>query len=141
MNRFNKSLAVIGTSLAVALVSNLAVAGPFTSNYIFGDSLSDQGNLADLYRHNFGNPPFYKDAFTNGPTAVAVLSAGLGLESRASLFVTGGQDIYGLGIAPGPAGNDEPRGLDGKQLHRAHAVGSQRFTGKLKFAGHEGFQK
>lgn len=100
MVRFSKSIVSAGVSLAFALVSNLAAAGPFTSNYIFGDSLSDQGNLAEFYGHNLPTP-FYNNSFTNGPTAVSILSAGLGLRSTASLFVTGFQDIHGLGIAPG----------------------------------------
>jgi outer membrane lipase/esterase len=100
MTRLRKSLLSTGLSVAFALVSNLAAAGQFTSNYIFGDSLSDQGNLAEYAGFNLP-APFFNNSFTNGPTAVSILSAGLGLSSRASLFVTGFRDTHGLGIAPG----------------------------------------
>ena len=78
-----------------------AWAGPFTADYVFGDSLSDRGNLADILRRTLTSPPFFHDSFTNGPTAVQVMASRLGLNADASLFPTAGQDIYGLGFAAG----------------------------------------
>ena len=47
---------------------------------MFGDSLSDNGNLAELLRTgNFPDPPSFDDSFTNGPVAVASLAQHLGL--------------------------------------------------------------
>lgn len=89
------------TAAIVALVASPAAAGPYTANYIFGDSLSDTGNLAEALGHNFPNPPFYNDSFTNGPPAVSILSQGLGLAANPSLFVTGFVDAHGLGLPTG----------------------------------------
>jgi phospholipase/lecithinase/hemolysin len=66
-----------------------AKAGPYTAEYVFGDSLSDTGNLAALYGTNFPFPPSYHDSFTNGPVAVERLAQGLGLNADPSLWVTG----------------------------------------------------
>ncbi|MEO8935689.1 MAG: SGNH/GDSL hydrolase family protein, partial [Burkholderiaceae bacterium] len=64
---------------------------------VFGDSLSDNGNLAEaFYRQNFPNPPSYHDSFTNGPVAAQVLASRLGLTLNPSLFLTGFQDVFGL---------------------------------------------
>lgn len=84
--------------LAVALtVSTAAHAGPYTAMYVFGDSLSDNGNLAEAYyRQNFPNPPSYHDSFTNGPVAAEVLANRLGLSLTPSLFLTGFHDVFGL---------------------------------------------
>lgn len=50
------------TALAVAAVcssvlASIAAAGPFSSVFVFGDSLSDTGNLAEIQGANFPNPP------------------------------------------------------------------------------------
>lgn len=76
-------------------------ASPFTANYVFGDSLSDRGNLAEALGRNLPNPPFFHDSFTNGPTAVEVLAQKMGLTADPSLFVTGFADRNGLGLTPG----------------------------------------
>ena len=87
---------------AVALVFSAAAnAGPYSAEYVFGDSLSDNGNLAEaFYRVNFPSPPSYHDSFTNGPVAAEVLANRLGVALRPSLFLTGFQDIFGL-FGPG----------------------------------------
>ena len=85
------------TSLALALSAGTALAGPYTAEYVFGDSLSDNGNLAEGYFHqNFPNPPSYHDSFTNGPVAVTLLANYFGLQLNPSLFVTGFTDPFGL---------------------------------------------
>ncbi len=83
---------------AIALtVATVAHAGPYTAAYVFGDSLSDNGNLAEaFFRQNFPNPPSFHNAFTNGPTAAEILANRLGFSLTPSLFVTGFRDIYGL---------------------------------------------
>ena len=68
---------------------------------MFGDSLSDRGNLADALKHNFPLPPFFNDSFTNGPVAVQVMANLLGLQANASLYPTGGKDVFGLGLPGG----------------------------------------
>ena len=92
------ALALATTAAAPAMAQTTT---PYSANYVFGDSLSDQGNLAEYFGHNFPSPPFYRDSFTNGPVAVSVLSARLGLSSNPSLYVSGFTDTKGLGLTPG----------------------------------------
>ena len=80
----------------VALAAVPAVAAPYTAAYVFGDSLSDNGNLAEIYGRNFPNPPSNRDSFTNGPVANELLARSLGLSLDPSLWVTGFQDVNGL---------------------------------------------
>jgi len=49
------------------LLASVAAAGPFSSVFVFGDSLSDTGNLAEFQGANFPNPSFFNDSVTNGP--------------------------------------------------------------------------
>ncbi len=86
-----------GAACALALaVSTGAQAGPYTAEYVFGDSLSDNGNLAEAVGFNFPNPPSYHDSFSNGPVAAEVLAGRLGLTLTPSLFVTGFKDVNNL---------------------------------------------
>ena len=69
---------LLGILLAVSalLAPGLASAAPFSALYAFGDSLSDNGNLA-AYGVPF--PPGYADRFSNGPVAVEQLAGMLGI--------------------------------------------------------------
>ena len=94
-------LVVYVAAAALAFTCASASAAPaYTGNVVFGDSLSDQGNAAEYLGHNFPTPPFYHDSFTNGQVAVQVLDNRLGLATNPSLFVTGGRDLYSLGLTP-----------------------------------------
>jgi phospholipase/lecithinase/hemolysin len=79
---------------ALAFVASPLLAAPaaraatYSAEYVFGDSLSDNGNLASLATP-FPFPPSYHDSFTNGPVAVAGLASDLGLSLEPSLWVTG----------------------------------------------------
>ena len=55
---------------------------------MFGDSLSDNGNLAAALGTTFPNPPSYHDSFTNGPVSVQLLAQSLGLSLNPSLWTT-----------------------------------------------------
>lgn len=63
----------------------------FSNVYIFGDSLSDTGNLASLPDFAFLNDPNlpYDKGFSNGPRAVQVLATTLGLSAEPSLHLIG----------------------------------------------------
>jgi len=93
------SAAAIAAVCSALLVST-ATAGPFSSIFVFGDSLSDTGNLAEFQGANFPNPPFFNDSVTNGPPAVALLAQRYGLAERPSLFANGFQDTHNL-FGPG----------------------------------------
>jgi len=99
-SRVERSL-VFGASLAVALCVGLpAKAGSYTAEYVFGDSLSDRGNLDEYYAHNFASPflspPTFHGSFTNGDVSVQVLAQSLGLNANPSLWVTNFSDPAGL---------------------------------------------
>ena len=93
----------LAASCSGALIgASAAAAAGFSSEYVFGDSLSDRGNVAELFNvaglwsGNFPNPPSYHDSFTNGPVAVEGLAKSLGLNADPSLWVTGFKDLAGL---------------------------------------------
>jgi outer membrane lipase/esterase len=79
-----------------------ANAAGFTAEYVFGDSLSDRGNIAELgnvlglIHGNFPDPPSNHDSYTNGPVAVQLLAQSLGLNANPSLWLTGFKDPAGL---------------------------------------------
>ena len=81
------SLRYLAAVLWLWLAPALAVAAPFSALYVFGDSLSDTGNLAAI-RGEFPEP-FYRNRVSNGPVAVDVLAARLGLSAEASLYLIG----------------------------------------------------
>lgn len=95
----------VAISLAVLAATGAAQAAPYTAAYVFGDSLSDNGNLAELLGANFPNPPSYQDSFTNGPVANALLANRIGQTLTPSLWVTGFKDLNnlfgGAGFVPG----------------------------------------
>lgn len=71
----------------LALVAMPLKAATFSALYIFGDSLSDTGNRISVTFPYFLPPPFYRNRFSNGPVAVDVLGAHLGLPVNASLHL------------------------------------------------------
>ncbi|MBL4801767.1 MAG: SGNH/GDSL hydrolase family protein [Emcibacter sp.] len=66
--------------LATTLSQQNATAGPITDLFVFGDSLSENGNLQALLGP--GVPP----RFTNGPIAAEILAAQIGLNLSPSFF-------------------------------------------------------
>ncbi len=66
-----------------------AFAAPFNAMVVFGDSLSDNGNLAVLPGYEFLNNPPYQHGSTNGLNSVEQLAKQLGLPLTPSLYLTG----------------------------------------------------
>ena len=93
----------------------LGTAGPFSNLYVFGDSLSDTGNLLGT-----GNTrpfpfagPYAGDRFSNGPLWVEHLAQGLGLSPQAAApFIYGGNNYAfsgaQTGIYPAPPADQIP---------------------------------
>lgn len=90
---------------ALLLASGPALSATYSAVYVFGDSLSDRGNLAEtgylqtlnnLPVNNYPNPPSNHDSFTNGPVAVQVLANSYGVNADPSVFVTGFKDVNNL---------------------------------------------
>lgn len=113
--------AVLLPALVAASVS--AHAGPFSGIYIFGDSLSDTGNLSLVIAAQIANPaidpkpdpqpdpaqPYAPGRFSNGPLWVEGLAAGLGLAGQANPFLLGGNNYAFAGARTGTS--DAPPGV------------------------------
>ena len=62
-----------GAGVAIAMTASSVAHAGYSNLYVFGDNLSDNGNVAEaFYRQNFPNPPSYHDSFTNGPVAAEI---------------------------------------------------------------------
>ncbi len=72
------ALATAGLMLASASVAALPPTPLFSALYVFGDSLSDNGNLFALGGIP-PSPPYFSGRASNGPVAVEYLATGLGL--------------------------------------------------------------
>ena len=83
-------------SVIAALASGFAQTRTFTSQYSFGDSLSDSGNLFVLSGRTLPPPPYFQGRFSNGPVFVELLGNPIATASTASArrgnlnFATGG---------------------------------------------------
>ncbi len=60
---------ITGLTCAASLAST-----PFNNIVVFGDSLSDNGNLYELMEHQLPTAPYYDGRFSNGPVWVEFLS-------------------------------------------------------------------
>src|ERR1700727_2901440 len=84
---FSRAAFALAACSAAIVGFSTARAANFSAEYVFGDSLSDNGNLAGLIGA-FPNPPSFDNSFTNGPVAVQLLAESLGLSANASLWLT-----------------------------------------------------
>jgi phospholipase/lecithinase/hemolysin len=79
-----------GILLVFLLVpAGVSAQATFSDVFIFGDSLSDSGNLAAVPGFEALTMFPYDDGLSNGPRAVEVLADGLGLDAAPSLHVLG----------------------------------------------------
>ena len=63
-------------NLGALLFSSFIYAAPLHNIVVFGDSLSDNGNLYEFMKHQLPqSPPYYQGRFSNGPVWVEHLSA------------------------------------------------------------------
>lgn len=80
-------------------------AAPFTSLVIFGDSLSDVGNIASSSFDIYPGKYYYEDRFSNGAVWVESLATGLGLPATKRSTLTGGDNFaYGGAQTSGTGG-------------------------------------
>ena len=94
-----------GLLFAAAVLAAPAQAAPsFSGLYVFGDSLSDNGNLYALTGGAIPAAPYWNGRFSNGPVAVEVLAAGLGLGGSGfhDFAIGGAQTGSAAGIDMGP---------------------------------------
>lgn len=73
-------------------------AAPLNKLVIFGDSLSDNGNLYEFTRHQFPmSPPYYNGRFTNGQSWIELLAASSfpqDTKNHLADFAVGGAGVY-----------------------------------------------
>jgi len=86
-------------ALLLLLAPAVASAGPISSLYVFGDSLSDQGNGFALTGGAFPPPPYAGNA-SNGPVAVQELASNLGINLAPAAL--GGTNYAVVGATTGP---------------------------------------
>lgn len=85
-----KFLTALAIAVSLATLSGAAAAA-YTSFYVFGDSLSDDGNFYLATGGNAPQSPPYAQRFSNGPVAAEYLGNSLGLPLTPSLL--GGNDF------------------------------------------------
>lgn len=97
------------TLLLVALITSpITWADPtYNKIFIFGDSLSDTGNLASI-RGDFPNPPFFNNRVSNGLIAVDTIAASLNLKADASLYLLGLAAGGNYAVAGARSAGDSP---------------------------------
>lgn len=83
-----------------------AAAAPFTALHVFGDSLSDTGNVSVLSGGLLPALPYAPGRATNGPVAVEYLAASLGLPLAP--VPLGGTNYAVIGAATGPVALPTP---------------------------------
>ncbi|MFT5274792.1 MAG: phospholipase/lecithinase/hemolysin [Saprospiraceae bacterium] len=85
--------------LALAASFSVRAQPTYSKVVIFGDSLSDTGNISSV----IGSlpPPFYNNRITNGPVAVDELTAKLGLNATPSLHLSVAANGYNYAVAGG----------------------------------------
>lgn len=105
---------------AAALLSTPAWADGYSAVVVYGDSLSDNGNLYALT--GIPGAPYYQGRRSNGPVAVEQLAAGLGapLLDFAFIGATSGVGNYGDG---GTQTTPGLFGLPGMQVELAGSAG------------------
>jgi outer membrane lipase/esterase len=75
----------------------------YSSIVIFGDSLSDPGNIPKLIGINYPPPPYFENQFTNGPVYAKYLNGIFGISGPLQDFAIGGAEsgTANIGGLPG----------------------------------------
>jgi phospholipase/lecithinase/hemolysin len=80
------------TGLPTAAFSASLSAQNFEEIYVFGDSLSDDGNVFEATEEDYPpSPPYFEGRLSNGPIWVEYLASELGAESNN--FAYGGSKL------------------------------------------------
>ena len=102
-SRFTRVLA--SAVVLTALAARPAAAAPFSNLFIFGDSLSDTGNLSQSTGGLLpGGAPYDGGRYSNGSLWVEHLAEGLGLAADAVHALAGGNNYAFAGARTGAAG-------------------------------------
>ncbi len=126
--------ALLGTALG--LFMSVAAAAPFSNLYVFGDSLSDTGNMRNLVLAATGGatdplpPPYFNGHFSNGPVAAEYLAAELGMTADPVALADGSINPSGTnfavgGAATGPVPLAAPHPVSGRGSYSNYVVFSR----------------
>src|SRR5262249_10809768 len=96
-------LAILVLLVIFGFVS-VASAGPYTQLIVFGDSLTDVGNIAASSFGIYPGPYYSNNRFSNGPVYVESLDTGLGLPPIARSTAGGNDFAYGGAQTSGTGG-------------------------------------
>ena len=97
--------ALLALATSTLLAAAPAAAGPYSSLTVFGDSLSDTGNILTLTGGAFPTTPYQTGRFSDGPNWIDVLAAGLGLPMGATPSRLGGSNYAYGGARTGLTGD------------------------------------
>ena len=97
--------------LFLSLSNTVLADQSFDRIYVFGDSLSDSGNLASVVGP-FPQPPYYQNRVTNGPVAVEIMAERLGLPLQSSLHLIGPAIGTNYAVAAAKATRNDPIDLN-----------------------------
>lgn len=113
LRRLAGAAAFFACTLGGALAPTTASALTFSDLVIFGDSLSDTGNLSAVT--GGANPgtaqPYYQGRYSDGLVWTDYLAAGLGLNGAADSYLAGGNNYAFAGARTGGMGSDGIPGL------------------------------
>ena len=101
MPQFSMRKMLAGLLLAAGIAS-AGSASAYSNMYVFGDSLSDSGNVYTLTGGGYPPAPYFNGRFSNGPTYAENLASSLGFSAAPSL--AGGTN-YAFGGATAAAGS------------------------------------
>jgi len=114
---FATSMAILPTAMTSG-----ALASSFSSVVVYGDSLSDNGNLYSLTGGAYPpSPPYYDGRFSNGPVAAEQLAADLGVPLH-DFAVGGATSGVGNYIDGGTQTTTGIYGLPGMQAELAESA-------------------
>ncbi|WP_339484849.1 SGNH/GDSL hydrolase family protein, partial [Pseudomonas sivasensis] len=92
-------------SAALWGVASAASAQTYSRMVVFGDSLSDNGNIPVIGGGNNPPPPYYANHFSNGPTYAEDVAGALGLGALGHFGQTSGSVDWAVGGAETGTGN------------------------------------
>ena len=99
------------------LAANVAAASPYSGFYVFGDSLSDSGNIYATTSGSLPPSPYFNGRFSNGPTYAEDLAGRYGFAAAPSLL--GGTNYAFGGATAGGAAMAIPSLGDQVSMFRA----------------------
>jgi len=117
MRRFAPGLGLCLTLLAGTALAQNPPANQYSSITVFGDSLSDPGNIPRFFGFNVPAPPYFQNQFSNGPIYAKNLNPLFGISTPLNDYAIGGAltGAHNFAGLPGnPAVGLPNAGVDGE---------------------------